>query len=86
MTPRDRRTLEQLREEIRAAGILPERWELALVDVLRNADADLVERATRAAKAPGLPRWVAVKRAFTVGSTRAAKLCERFGLNPEEVM
>ena len=52
MTPRDRRTLEQLRDEIRQAGVLPERWELALTDVLRNtpAQAPSMEGARTVAK------------------------------------
>ena len=78
MTPRDRKTLEQLKAEIG-------RWELALADVLRSQDGDLVERAVRGAKLKGRPRWVAVKDVFAVGSTSAHRLCERFGLDPEEV-
>lgn len=48
-----------------------------------GTDAELVERAVRGAK--GGPRWVAVKKAFAVGSTSAHNLCRRFGLDPDEV-
>lgn len=33
-----------------------------------------------------LPRWAVVMRIFGTGSTTAADLCRRFGLNPDEMM
>lgn len=30
------------------------------------------------------PRWVAVHEAFSLGSTFAHQLCERFGFDPDE--
>ena len=52
----------------------------------RDHYAELVERAVRNARpAKGSPRWAAVKSTFGIGSTRAHKLCERFGLDPDEV-
>lgn len=49
-------------------------------------DAQLVERAVRAAKPCGgrQIRWGSVKDAFSCGSTLAAHLCKRFGLDPDE--
>lgn len=55
-------------------------------------DAEILERAVRAARSPTLPRgfrharWVAVRDAFCVGSTTATELCRRFGLDPDEVV
>ena len=50
-----------------------------------GTDAELVERAVRRAKPKkGEPRWRAVKRVFGVGSKSSSKLCERFGLDPDE--
>ena len=53
-------------------------------------DETLLERAVRSARSRHYnkrvkhPRWVAVKDAFQLGSTYAAELCIRFGLDPEE--
>jgi hypothetical protein len=49
-------------------------------------DADLVERAVRAAYVgrESQERWVHVRDTFSLGSTYAAQLCRRFGLDPEE--
>jgi len=52
------------------------------------SDADLVERAVRAARSPvwrQRPRWASVKRVFCCGATRARELCERFNLDPDEI-
>lgn len=49
-------------------------------------DADLVERAVRGAhtgRRVGV-RWAHVRDTFCVGSTTAAALCVRFGLDPDE--
>ena len=53
-------------------------------------DADLLARAVASArsrrhnKGHKHPRWVAVMDAFSLGSTYAAELCRRFGIDPEE--
>ena len=50
-------------------------------------DAELLERAVKAARAKGRgyqPRWVGVASAFGLGSTYAHQLCRRFDLNPSE--
>ena len=56
---------------------------------LREADdRELLRRAVSGARARGLRgwhnRWVAVMHAFQLGSTSAAELCRRFGLDPDE--
>lgn len=55
-----------------------------------HTDADLLERSVRNARpgssGPQTPRWVAVRDAIGVGSTRACELCLRFGLDPEEMV
>ncbi len=52
------------------------------------SDADLVGRLC--AHPPGgslpSPRWSLVGNAFSVGSGTARRLCERFGLNPDEML
>lgn len=53
------------------------------------SDGDLVLRAIHNAPrllAPGVPRWVAVRNTFAVGSTTAKALCHRAGLDPDEVL
>lgn len=47
---------------------------------------DLVERAVRNAgrRSKLAPRWVHMKNTFAVGSARAAELCRRFRLDPDE--
>jgi len=53
-------------------------------------DDELLERAVHSAldrgKNKGVPhlRWVAVMDTFLLGSTYAAQLCQRFGLDPDE--
>lgn len=49
-------------------------------------DAALVERAVRASRPNGgrQIRWACVKDTFSCGSTLAAHLCRRFGLDPNE--
>lgn len=52
-------------------------------------DSVLLHRAVRTARAndrKGVkhPRWVAVMHCFSLGSTYARQLCERYGLNPDE--
>lgn len=51
-------------------------------------DEDLLRRVVIAADVPGrrVPRWVAVKRVTTLGSTNSAELCARFGLDPDELV
>lgn len=52
-------------------------------------DAELVERAVRNAKPSSRvrkPRWFAVQERFGLGSTYAAELCRRFGLDPDEMV
>jgi hypothetical protein len=53
-------------------------------------DEKLLERAVRSArdrrrnKGVKHPRFVAVQDCFALGSTYAAELCRRFGLDPDE--
>jgi hypothetical protein len=49
-------------------------------------DAALLERAVRNVRPrqPRSPRWAAVAGAFGLGSSYAAQLCERFGLDPDD--
>lgn len=51
-------------------------------------DEQLLERAVRGARnsrsSASVPRWVAVRDLFCVGSTTANGLCRRFGLDPDE--
>ena len=53
-------------------------------------DHELLERAVRGVRDPTAPdgvdhpRWVAVNRTFGLGMSSSAKLCRRFGLDPEE--
>lgn len=51
-------------------------------------DAELVRRAVMfAGTAPGdprLPRWVLVRDLFQIGGGYAQRLCQRFGLDPDE--
>lgn len=51
-------------------------------------DAQLLERAVRAAHVGRPPRWRRshVMNAFALGSGSAAALCQRFGLDPDEVV
>ena len=51
-------------------------------------DAQLLERAVRAAHVGRLPRWRRshVMNAFALGSGSAAALCQRFGLDPDEIV
>lgn len=30
------------------------------------------------------PMWIHVKKAFSIGKTRAVELCNRFGVDPDE--
>lgn len=50
------------------------------------ADEKLLERAVKAArpKKGRAPRWSAVADLFAPGSTYAAQLCRRFGLDPDQ--
>lgn len=43
-------------------------------------------RSSSARKGQKHSRWVAVKDVFLLGSTFAAQLCTRFGLDPEELV
>lgn len=61
-------------------------------DVSHIPDEVLLERAVHSARAwdrrrgEKHPRWVAVMDAFALGSTFAAQLCRRFGLDPDEMV
>jgi hypothetical protein len=53
------------------------------------ADDELLRRAVanaRPLKAGVWPRWAAVMDTFLLGSTYAQELCERFDLNPHELI
>lgn len=51
------------------------------------SDEELLRRAvTTATKRRTAPRWSAVADRFVIGSTYAGMLCERFDLNPDEMV
>lgn len=73
----------------RARSPAGRRWNVGNVNDI--SDAQLVERAVRNAtittkqvRGAKRPRWAAVMDAFGLGSTYAAQLCRRFGLDPNE--
>jgi len=51
-------------------------------------DADLIRRAVQSAgrDGPRVPRWAAVRRVFSLGSTSATHLCLAVGVDPEEMV
>lgn len=54
-------------------------------------DTELLARAVKSARSlerlcKPVPRWVAVKDVFLLGSTYAHQLCRRFGLDPDEMV
>lgn len=53
-------------------------------------DEELLERAVHAArdkfKRGKHYRWVAVMHVFAIGKTNAHQLCQRFGLDPDELV
>lgn len=55
-------------------------------------DDELLRRAVRTCRATSKnkgvahPRWVAVMETFIVGSSYAHALCQRFGLDPDEMV
>ena len=58
---------------------------------VRNiTDEELLARAVKNARARRKrerhPRWVAVMDAFALGSTYATQLCQRFSLDPDEMV
>lgn len=61
-------------------------------EVYEVSDDELLRRAVNSALCPDKnkgvphPRWVAVKGCFWVGSTYAHLLCQRFGLDPDEMV
>lgn len=56
-----------------------------MADVNDISDAELLGRAVRNCKPKiGDPRWSAVSARFALGSTYAAQLCRRFGVDPHE--
>lgn len=63
-----------------------------MADVSDIPDAELLERAVRNARSRNARRghrhvrWSAVSDAFALGSTYAAQLCVRFGLDPDEMV
>lgn len=56
------------------------------------SDEELLRRAVPKARCsfggPGYahPRWIGVRDTFALGSTFAAQLCIRFGLDPNEIV
>lgn len=66
-------------------GLREERGIIREGSVEDISDAQLVERAVRnARRCSGGPMWGAVMEAFGLGSTYAAQLCSRFGVDPYE--
>jgi hypothetical protein len=63
----------------------PGDWTPGLTDedLLRRAVANARSRNTRGFEHY---RWVAVKEAFSLGSTYAKALCQRFGIDPDEML
>jgi hypothetical protein len=59
----------------------PEHWP---------SDEAMLERAVKIARRYGAkrrhPRWTAVVDALAVGSSVARAMCERFGLDPDEMV
>jgi len=54
------------------------------VELLRRAVKNA--RSTTYPKRRPSPRWFAVLETFSLGSTYAAELCRRFGLDPDEMV
>jgi len=56
----------------------------------KDSGWDFEELVRRAVQHPpmksGLPHWARVSAVFGVGSTTAGKLCETFGVDPDEVV
>lgn len=53
------------------------------------SDEDLIRRAIKASRARDgstVPRWAAVADAFALGSTYSVELCQRFDVDPNEVV
>lgn len=51
------------------------------------SDAELLRRAVIASRLPRYqPRWAVVRSTFMVGSGNAHALCQRFGIDPDEVV
>lgn len=61
-----------------------------MADVNDIPDAELLGRAvrkcTRLGRKPKVPRWTVVADRFCLGSTYAAQLCRRFGVDPDEMV
>jgi len=56
-----------------------------LSDTVANIpDDELLRRAVMNVQYPHLTRWRNVMKTFGLGSTYAAQLCRRFGLDPDE--
>lgn len=59
-----------------------------MADVNDIPDNELLGRAVRSCRDPYVrgkhPRWTAVAHTFALGSTYAAQLCRRFGVDPDE--
>ena len=57
---------------------------------LPYSERELIQRAIDQASQyganTGQPRWVAVKRAFAVGSTVAEAICWKYGYDPDKVI
>lgn len=64
-------------------GIMQERARQE--EACGGTDARLLEWAVRNVKKPGMPKWVAVRDLFAVGSTSAHAICRRFGVDPDEM-
>ena len=73
----------------RLRGIFLLGWMLGDAMPLHDySDTDLVRRAVRNARSaePGpVPRWVAVKDTFGLGSTYARDLCRLYDCDPDEI-
>jgi len=75
---------ERIRAAIRARAAVS--LESITVSVESITDEELVRRALLNTRLKiGEPRWAATMRVFGLGSTYAAQLCRRFGLEPDEV-
>jgi len=62
-----------------------------MADVNDIPDNELLGRAIRYLRKRGrsrekLPLWSIVSDCFALGSTYAAQLCRRYGLDPEEIV
>ena len=59
----------------------PTPWQVDDVELLRRAVG-----SARHGKGVSNPRWTVVMGVFGLGSPYAARLCRRFGLDPDEMV